>query len=76
LVTRINQQIGKPIGFLNPLIYSQSVEASGFHDITKGKNGAFKAEKGWDACTGLGSPEGAKLLAALTEKSASRKPAA
>jgi kumamolisin len=76
LVTRINQQIGKPIGFLNPLIYAQSVEASGFHDITKGKNGAFKAAKGWDACTGLGSPEGAKLLAALTKKSASRKPAA
>jgi kumamolisin len=66
LVARINQTTGKPIGFLNPLIYSQAVEASGFNDVTEGNNGSFKAGKGWDACTGLGSPDGAKLLAALT----------
>ena len=59
LVARINQQLGKPIGFLNPLIYAQAVEASGFHDITEGNNGAFTAAEGWDACTGLGSPDGA-----------------
>jgi kumamolisin len=66
LVARINQRLGKPIGFLNPLIYSQAVEASGFHDITQGNNGAFKAAAGWDPCTGLGSPDGVPLLAALT----------
>ncbi len=66
LVARINQKTGKSIGFLNPLIYAQAVEASGFHDITKGNNGSFSAAKGWDACTGLGSPDGAQLLAALT----------
>ena len=66
LVARINQQLGKPIGFLNPLIYSQAVEASGFHDITQGNNGAFKAAAGWDPCTGLGSPDGVPLAAALT----------
>jgi len=66
LVARINQQMGKPIGFLNPLIYAQAVEASGFHDITQGNNGTFSAGPGWDACTGLGSPDGAQLLAALT----------
>jgi kumamolisin len=76
LVARVNQKIGKPIGFLNPLIYSQSVEDSGFHDITKGNNGSFNAAEGWDPCTGLGSPDGDKFLAALTEISASRKPAA
>ncbi len=65
LIARINQKIGKTVGFLNPLIYAQAVEASGFHDITQGNNGAFSATKGWDACTGLGSPDGAKLLAAL-----------
>jgi kumamolisin len=75
LVARINQQLAKPIGFLNPLIYSQSVDTSGFHDITKGNNGSFNAAKGWDACTGLGSPDGTQLLAALTG-SASREPAA
>jgi len=66
LVARINQQMGKPIGFLNPLIYAQAVEASGFHDITQGNNGAFSAGPGWDACTGLGSPDGAPLAASLT----------
>ena len=66
LVARINEQIGKPIGFLNPLIYAQAVEASGFHDITDGNNGSFSAGQGWDPCTGLGSPDGAQLLAALT----------
>jgi kumamolisin len=66
LVAIINAQVGKPIGFLNPLIYAQAVEASGFHDVTEGNNGDFSAGPGWDACTGLGSPDGAKLMAALT----------
>jgi kumamolisin len=67
LVLRINQQIGKSLGFLNPRIYTQGVETSGFHDITEGNNGSFSAAPGWDPCTGLGSPNGTQLLAALTE---------
>jgi kumamolisin len=70
LVARINQKIGKPIGFVNPLIYAQAIEASGFHDIAQGNNGAFSAAKGWDPCTGLGSPDGVPLEAALTGKPA------
>jgi kumamolisin len=70
LVARMNQQTGKLVGFLNPLIYQQAVEAAALHDITQGNNGAFSATEGWDACTGLGSPDGAKLLAALTGSSA------
>jgi kumamolisin len=68
LVARMNQQLGKPVGFLNPLIYAQAVEASGLHDITQGNNGSFKAAQGWDPCTGLGTPDGAPLLAALAGK--------
>jgi kumamolisin len=68
LVALINEDTGKPIGYLNPLIYSQAVEDSGFHDITEGNNGAFSAADGWDPCTGLGSPDGAKLMGALTGK--------
>lgn len=30
-------------------------------DVTTGSNGAYKAGPGFDACTGLGSPDGAKL---------------
>jgi kumamolisin len=76
LVARMNQQIGKPVGFLNPQIYAQAVEASGFHDITDGNNGAFTAGPGLDPCTGLGSPDGAQLLAALTGQTAAPAQAA
>jgi kumamolisin len=76
LVALINQQTGKPIGYLNPLIYTQAVEASGFHDVTQGNNGSFSAGPGWDACTGLGSPDGAQLLAALAGKPAGQATAA
>ena len=34
-------------------------------DVVSGNNGAYSAQPGWDACTGLGCPDGAKLLAAL-----------
>jgi kumamolisin len=65
LVARINQRLGNPIGFLNPVVYGAGGQTT-LHDITKGTNGAYKAARGWDACTGLGSPDGAKLLAAMT----------
>jgi len=61
LVARINQSVGKPIGFVNPLLY-QAGDASGdFDDITSGNNGAYSAGPGWDACTGLGSPVGTRI---------------
>jgi len=65
LVARLNQGLGKPVGFLQPLLYAAPAETT-FHDITGGTNGDYKAGKGWDACTGLGSPNGQNLLAALT----------
>jgi kumamolisin len=66
LVARINQQLGRPVGFLNPLMYAQAVETTGLHDITEGNNGNFSAAAGWDPCTGLGSPEGTRLAAVLS----------
>jgi len=44
-----------------------------FHDITSGNNSVpnvvqgYNAEPGWDACTGLGSPNGVKVLTLLQE---------
>jgi kumamolisin len=35
-------------------------------DIIEGNNGMYKATEGWDACTGLGSPDGTKIAGALT----------
>ena len=65
LVARIAQRLDSPVGFLNPVLYG-AAGRSALHDVTKGSNGAYKASKGWDACTGLGSPDGAKLLRVLT----------
>lgn len=64
LFARINQLVGKPAGYLNPILYSASA-AGAFRDITSGNNGGYSAGPGWDACTGLGSPKGAALLAVL-----------
>jgi kumamolisin len=62
LIARINAAAGKPAGFVNPKLY----QAPGaLNDITQGNNGGFAASPGWDACTGLGSPNGQKVAAAL-----------
>ena len=58
-----NQQAGKKLGFLNPGLYA---DAATFNDVTSGSNGAYSAKTGWDACTGLGTPDGARLIAALS----------
>ena len=65
LLALCNQRLGKPVGFLNALLYTQASARGSLHDITTGNNGAYEAAAGWDACTGLGTPDGAKLLAAL-----------
>ncbi len=65
LLARINQGLGAPVGFLNPLLYTPAISGA-MRDITKGNNGAYKAHAGWDACTGLGSPNGTQLLQALS----------
>jgi kumamolisin len=62
LMARINADSGAPGGFIHPLLYAK---ASAFHDITSGNNGAYSARAGWDACTGLGSPDGALIEQAL-----------
>jgi kumamolisin len=69
LVARLNQLVGHPIGFCHPLLYEHP---EAFTDITQGSNGAYTAGPGWDACTGLGSPRGAELLAAFEPASRGR----
>jgi len=66
LIALLNQKLGKPLGFIQPALYGLTPAAQAFHDITTGSNGAFNAAPGWDPCTGLGSPEGANLLQALS----------
>ncbi|GAA4677918.1 S53 family peptidase [Frondihabitans cladoniiphilus] len=67
LVARLVQATGSPLGLAQPKLYAA---ATSFHDITKGTNGSYSAGPGWDACTGLGSPNGEALLTALRASAA------
>jgi kumamolisin len=65
LVARFAQSAGKPLGLLQPLLYAgveAGLVANGFRDVTEGNNGAYDAGPGWDACTGLGVPDGEALV--------------
>jgi len=65
LISRLAQATGTRFGLIQPALYagvSPGADAPGFHDITSGNNGAYSAGPGWDACTGLGSPDGTALV--------------
>ncbi len=49
---------GKKLGYVNERLWLNPLC---FNDITSGDNGAFRADRGPDPCTGLGSPIGQKL---------------
>jgi kumamolisin len=63
LLARINQLAGKPVGYIQPQLYRNP---KALRDITQGNNGDFRASPGWDACTGLGSPDGQQLAGIFT----------
>ncbi|KAI1352315.1 subtilisin-like protein [Xylaria sp. FL0043] len=67
VLTLVNEErlkAGKStLGFVNPILYAHPEV---FNDVTQGSNPGcdtvgFKASKGWDPVTGLGSPDFAKL---------------
>jgi len=72
LIIRMNALLGARSGNFNALLYSKIGPAGVLRDITVGDNdtdgllnGRYKAGPGWDACSGWGVPDGAKLLAAF-----------
>jgi kumamolisin len=62
LIARLNASSGKAAGYVNPQLYQKPQD---LRDITQGNNGDYAAQAGWDACTGLGSPNGAALAELL-----------
>jgi tripeptidyl-peptidase-1 len=59
IIALLNEHTSKPLGFLNPLLYS---DTSPFFDVVEGNNPnddcyteGFYATTGWDPVTGLGS---------------------
>ncbi|MFD9893463.1 protease pro-enzyme activation domain-containing protein [Amycolatopsis sp. NPDC059027] len=71
LICRLAQAANRGFGLIHTRLY-QGVQAGkpqqGFRDITSGGNGAYSAGPGWDACTGLGTPDATALLHTLTGK--------
>jgi uncharacterized repeat protein (TIGR01451 family) len=77
----VNQQAASfgrpPVGFINPAIYKIGLSpgyATNFHDVTVGSNTnagsptQFLAVRGYDLCTGWGSPIGQNLINALAPR--------
>jgi hypothetical protein len=69
------QYAGHNLGYINPSLYAfysggTAYSSGAFHDITSGDNTyptgntviGYKATKGWDAPTGVGSPDAATLV--------------
>jgi kumamolisin len=70
LIARINQGLGRSVGYVNPLLYNKLGPTGALRNITVGENGTagvkgYEAGPGWSAVAGWGSPSGRKLLAAF-----------
>jgi kumamolisin len=67
LVALLNQAKKKRVGFLNPFLYANASKGV-VKDVTQGTNAikntvkGYNAGVGWDACTGLGTPDGVNIL--------------
>jgi kumamolisin len=69
LIAIANQKIGHRVGALHDALYNHAASSGAFNDIvTGGIDGGLTARPGWDPCTGLGTPWGDKLVAALTAR--------
>lgn len=62
LIALLNEALGKNVGWIHPHLYAEASKQGALRDVTQGNNGNFSAAKGWDACTGLGTPDGQALL--------------
>jgi len=77
LIVLINQKLAQRVGFINPILYAN---AGALRNVITGDNkvGAdnigYSATDGWDPCTGLGSPDGLRILAVLRGPPLSRPP--
>jgi subtilase family serine protease len=77
VIALADQYAGHKLGFVNPALYRIAGAAPGraaFHDVTKGNNTVtfppqvftgYRASRGWDAVTGLGSPDAQVLVPLL-----------
>ncbi|HEX4756038.1 MAG TPA: S53 family peptidase [Candidatus Dormibacteraeota bacterium] len=71
LIAIADQVAGRDLGYINPSLYAvannPSEYANDFYDVTHGNNQTssipgYSASAGWDAVTGLGTPDAAHLI--------------
>jgi kumamolisin len=62
LTALANQRNGARAGAPHERLY---LSGTAFRDITSGDNDGYEAAVGWDACTGLGSPHGVRMIQVL-----------
>jgi kumamolisin len=71
LFALVNARNGKPSGQPHAKLYANP---EAFRDVTVGNNDVgtigYKAQPGWDACTGLGAPKGTEIAALFADASA------
>jgi kumamolisin len=77
LAALINQQAGAPIGFFLPTLYANPTlcrQITTGNNIPEGSIIGYNAGPGWNACTGLGSPNGTALATGLVATQAAPAP--
>jgi kumamolisin len=62
LIALINQSVGKHAGLINPALYANP---GALTDIVSGNNNGYRCGPGWNPVTGLGTPKGSAVLAAV-----------
>lgn len=68
LLALLSESLGQPVGWINALLYQPQLGDAfrpveeGDNDVTGGQVAYFRASPGWNACTGLGTPIGKRLL--------------
>jgi len=73
LISRLNEALNTQIGFFNTLLYEME-RSNAIRPIVDGNNSMYgnekiwPASKSWDACTGLGVPNGEAMLKFLQDK--------
>ena len=79
LIAIADQMAGRDLGYINPALYrianNPAKYAADFYDVTRNCNQTtdipgWCASKGWDAVTGLGTPNAASLLPDLIAETA------
>jgi kumamolisin len=71
LMALVNQSAGRGLGYVTPQLYASAHDGA-FREIKKGSNAipaiapqpatrGYSAKTGWDACSGLGSPNGTAI---------------